>query len=304
MKIAMIGIGNIAQKAYLPILARKRNIELILCSRNELVLERLFLEYKVGEHTTNIDDLISLGIDGAFVHTATPSHYEICKKLMENGISVYVDKPVTESLYETRALYQLAKEKDILFRVGFNRRYIPFMMELKQLPPADLIIHQKNRLYTTSSIRQFIYDDFIHVVDTLRFLMSEPIADFWVSGKTISDQLIAVTLHLFGKNQTAIGIMHRDSGKSEERIEYLLEGEKRIIEDFNSSVQYIEGKSIATNTGEWIPTLTKKGFEAIVNAYLDDLFANKGFQKIDEDALITHELCEAIISRLEHSIQL
>lgn len=300
MKIAMIGIGNIAQKAYLPILAHKRNIDLILCSRNELVLERLSLEYKVFQHTTSIEDLIALGIDGAFVHTATPSHFEICRKLLENGISVYVDKPVTESLHETRLLYQLAKEKNILFRVGFNRRHIPLLLDLKQLPPADLIIHQKNRMFAPGNTREFIYDDFIHVVDTLRYLMSEPIIDFWVSGKSVDHQLISVTLHLFANSQTAIGIMHRDSGKSEETIEYLFKGEKRIIEDLNNLTQYIEGKTIKSGYDDWVPVLTRRGFEAMLNQYLDDLLENKGFLKQDEDALITHELCEAIISRLDH----
>lgn len=303
MKIAMIGIGNIAQKAYLPILSRKRNIELILCSRNELVLERLSLEYKLHQHTTSVDDLIATGIDAAFVHSATPSHYEICKKLIENGIAVYIDKPLSESLLETRSLFQLAKDKNIMLRVGFNRRYAPLLTALKKLPPADLIIHQKNRLYSPCHIRHFVYDDFIHVVDTLRYLMSEPITDFWVSGKRISNELIAVTLHLFGNSQTAVGIMHRDSGKVEEKIEYLLKGEKRIVEDLSLSTQYLNGNSIITNNDNWVSALTQKGFEAMIDQFLDEITQDKGFNKKDEDALITHELCEAIIARLEHTLK-
>lgn len=38
MKIAMIGLGDIAQKAYLPVLAQWPDIELVLCTRNPKVL--------------------------------------------------------------------------------------------------------------------------------------------------------------------------------------------------------------------------------------------------------------------------
>lgn len=34
MKVAMIGLGDIAQKAYLPVLAQWPDIELVLCTRN------------------------------------------------------------------------------------------------------------------------------------------------------------------------------------------------------------------------------------------------------------------------------
>lgn len=34
MRIGIIGLGDIAQKAYLPVLSKKEGIELVLCTRN------------------------------------------------------------------------------------------------------------------------------------------------------------------------------------------------------------------------------------------------------------------------------
>ena len=40
MRIGIIGLGDIAQKAYLPVLNEKEGIELVLCTRNKEKLER------------------------------------------------------------------------------------------------------------------------------------------------------------------------------------------------------------------------------------------------------------------------
>ena len=46
MKVGVIGIGNIAQKAYLPIMAEMRDtVECHICSRNKETLEQVGKKY-------------------------------------------------------------------------------------------------------------------------------------------------------------------------------------------------------------------------------------------------------------------
>ena len=45
MRIAVVGLGSIAQRAYLPILAALENVELVLCSRNREQLSQLAARY-------------------------------------------------------------------------------------------------------------------------------------------------------------------------------------------------------------------------------------------------------------------
>ena len=47
LKIGVIGLGDIAQKAYLPIITRKEDIELVLSTRNKKVLDKLYNELKI-----------------------------------------------------------------------------------------------------------------------------------------------------------------------------------------------------------------------------------------------------------------
>ncbi len=233
MKIVMIGIGDIAQKAYLPILATIEGIELWLCSRNEVVLRECLHKYKSIHCTTDLDKLIEDGIDAAFVHAATEVHPEICYKLLSNRIPTYVDKPVGYQFETIRELYALAKSQDVFFKVGFNRRYVPMIASLIGDDTYDLIQYEKNRVFTPAPPRLFIYDDFIHVVDTLIHLISEPILHFWVKGFYQDKSLIGVTLQLYGKKRSAVGIMHRDAGLTEEIITVIGNGEKRILRNLD-----------------------------------------------------------------------
>lgn len=90
MKIGMIGLGDIARKGYLPVLTEKENIELILCTRNTIILNKLSKKYRITQYVQTVDELIEKGIDAAFISTATEAHFEIAEKLLIRGINVYI----------------------------------------------------------------------------------------------------------------------------------------------------------------------------------------------------------------------
>ena len=58
MKIGIIGLGDIAQKGYLPVLTEKENIELILCTRNINTLKKLSEKYRIKQYVQTVDELI------------------------------------------------------------------------------------------------------------------------------------------------------------------------------------------------------------------------------------------------------
>lgn len=298
MKVGIVGVGDIAQKAYLPVMTKKKDIDIILCSRNEGKLKEIAGNYRGLQYVTNIKDLIAAGIDAAFVHAATEAHYNICRELLERGIHVYVDKPVSYHVSEARELFRLAKEKDRILRVGFNRREAPMIRSLKEMEKPDVVICQKNRLNLPADIRTFVFDDFIHVVDTLRYLAEDEPIGCQVKGKVDNGLLYSVVLQLIGHRGTAIGIMNRDSGKTEERLEFICPGEKRIIEDLNNLTIYKDGKETRHKFGDWEPVLYRRGFDQITDRFLQDVAEINGYIEQDEDSLVTHELCETIVRRL------
>lgn len=280
MKVGIIGLGDIARKAYLPVITT-RDINLHLCSRDQNKLEAIGKQYRISNLHADIDSLINAGITSAFVHTATSSHEGIVRKLLENNIHVYVDKPVTDSYDTTASLVALARSKDLVLKAGFNRRYAPAYSQLKNMINPNMIIMQKNRKNLPAKIRTFIFDDFIHVVDTLLFLMNDNAPKIHIDSRMEGEELHHLVVSFTNKNMTAIGIMNRDSGITEERLEIFSPTEKRVVINLSDGSE-----------DPWQPTLKTRGFENIIDDFLQS-------KHCDYDSLLrTHHICEHLVHHL------
>ena len=72
MKIGVIGLGNIAQKAYLPTYSECRHLaEFVLATRNPETRQEIADQYGFTETVGTIEELIEAKIDACFVHVAT-----------------------------------------------------------------------------------------------------------------------------------------------------------------------------------------------------------------------------------------
>lgn len=143
MRLAIIGLGAIAKKAYLPILTVKEDVELLISTRNKSVLEEISNKYNIDRAYTNIENLLEEDIDAAIISTHADGHYEIAKKLIEKGVSVYIDKPISFNFEEAKEIESLAKEHNVIAMVGFNRRFCPKVKDLKGRGKADIIVMQR-----------------------------------------------------------------------------------------------------------------------------------------------------------------
>lgn len=298
MKIAIIGLGNICKKAYMPYITSKENVELVLCTRNSRVLEETKKKYRINEGYTNVDDLIDKNIKAAFVHTATESHFEIIKKLLENNINVYVDKPLSYSYEESELLSNLAKEKKLILMTGFNRRFAPMYSTLTKKEKPSILKVEKNRLFSPKDPKIVILDDFIHVLDTAKFLLREKVKAIDVNYLKKEGLLYNILVTLKGENSTSIAIMNRDSGFNEEVLEYTFPGNKYIIKNLNNTHYYSNNEEQILTFNDWDTILYRRGFEPIVDEFIDCVRNNIEPSITIEDALETHRLCEEILKQV------
>ena len=171
MKIGVLGLGNIAQKAYLPLYGKMQGEhEFILASRDSAKGEHLQKKYGFAASVNTADELIARGIKACFIHTATATHYSFVKKMLMAGVATYVDKPLSENLAEVKELLALSHEKNVPLFVGFNRCFAPLMAPLKNVA-GNFYIVQKNRVNESGPVQYELYDLFLHVVDTAVFLL-------------------------------------------------------------------------------------------------------------------------------------
>ncbi|MFI9172335.1 Gfo/Idh/MocA family protein [Streptomyces lincolnensis] len=293
MKVGCIGLGDIAQKAYLPVLGGRPDVELHLQTRTPATLTRVAdsLHLPAGQRHADLDALLAVGLDAAFVHAPTAVHPEIVTRLLEAGVPTYVDKPLAYELADSERLVELAEARDISLVVGFNRRYAPGYAQCAD-HPRELILMQKNRIGLPEEPRSMILDDFIHVVDTLRFLVPGPIDDVIVRARTENGLLHHVVLQLAGDGFTALGVMNRLSGSAEEVLEVSGQDTKRQVVNLAEVIDH-KGQPTVRRRGDWVPVARQRGIEQTVHAFLDAVRAGKVLSA--RDALATHELCERVV---------
>ncbi|MFB6889062.1 Gfo/Idh/MocA family protein [Kitasatospora sp. NPDC056327] len=297
LPVGVIGLGDIAQKAYLPVLTALPGLDLRLMTRDGAKLDRIGDSCRIApdRRFTDLGDLVDSGIRAAFVHAATDQHVPIAERLLTAGIDVYVDKPLDYTLDGARRLVDLADRTGRSLAVGFNRRHAPGYAQAKERP-RDLVVLQKNREGLPETARTLVYDDFIHVVDTLRFLVPGEIEHVDVRSRVRDGLVEHVVLTLAGEGFTALGIMNRLSGSTEEVLEVSGGDSKREVRNLAEVIDH-RGQPTVRRRGDWVSVARQRGIEQVVLAFLDAVRAGKVLDA--HDALRTHELCELIVERIE-----
>lgn len=293
MRVAMIGLGDIARKAYLPVLGSRPDVQLAFVTRSTATLDELGAAWRVDRLHTNLHEALDQGLDAAFVHAATEAHPAIVRRLIEAGVPTLVDKPIADTLREAEGLVDLAETRGVSLAVGFNRRFAPPYLAAAERK-APLVLMQKNRRAYPDELRRAVFDDFIHVIDTIRFL-APTATRARISGHAAEGKMLHASLHLSGPGVDAFAVMNRDSGADEEVLEVSGGGGKLRIAELSDVIDYAGGEHLARRSN-WTSVGRQRGFEGMVDAFLSAVREGRHLSALD--ALETHRLCEQVVAEL------
>ena len=300
MKIGIIGLGNISQKAYLPVMmAMDENIEWHLFTRDQEKLAKIGKKYRIPNLYSSIETLLESGIEAVFIHTATHTHEALIRQCIEKGIHVYVDKPISENIDEVKGLMDLAREKNTLLITGFNRRFAPMIQKVKDVPDKNMILIQKTKPNSLGSVKYAIYDLFIHVVDTVLFLLDESVTQTHFSIKEEDGELKTCVLNLSTEHTECVATMNYVSGANFESVEVQSPtGTHRVVNLTDYEIETAEYKQVVPFS-DWDQTLEKRGFAPLIRATI------AGIEKQDnpvsmESSLESHRICQMIVEDYEY----
>lgn len=300
MRVLLVGLGDIAHKAYLPLLAALPELELHLATRDQSVLRQSGEKYRIVHlHHSAADALRASTFDAAFVHAATEAHAELVELLLRGGVHVFVDKPLAYHFEEAARLVSLSEREQRLLMVGFNRRYAPDYAALRD-QPRDFCLMQKHRWAKADEPRRTVFDDFIHVIDTLLFLAPAPPTRIAIEPIMHEGLLRSVTLMLASERHVAIGSMHRDSGLDEERLDLIGGGHKRSVLNLSDVRDQTGGTETLKRRADWASVGWQRGFEQMCADFLEAV--REGRPTASHDILETHRLCEEIVRHSERAI--
>lgn len=296
LKIGVIGIGGIAQKAYLPTYVKnQQGVTYFFATSNDETKQLLRENYHFEHIFTTLDELIAEGIEACFIHSATSAHFALAEKCLEYGIHVFVDKPASQSLAEVEKLNHLADEQDVIFMIGFNRRHAPMVERLKQVPGKRLVRLEKHLAKTENSVTFGIYDIFIHLVDTAVYLLDEPILHVKSRIVERDNHLELATLELLTENSIAILTMDLFAGAGTE--DYFITSESgtySLSQLTDLKVQAPEG-TISEQFGDWAETLTKRGFTQQTLAFIKAVQTGNTNELKQNDVILSHKICQQML---------
>jgi len=295
LRIGVIGLGDIALGCRSLRCRAEPGLDLHLMTRDRDKLDRIGDQYRLANRHSTLQSLLDAAPAAAFVHAATDAHVPIVEALLNAGVDVYVDKPLDYHYDGAKRLVELAEATGRSLMVGFNRRLAPGYAQCLERP-RDLIVLQKNREGLPEAVRTFVFDDFVHVVDTLRFLVPGEITHRQVRSRVREGLLEHLVLELSGDGFTALGIMNRVSGSVEEVLEVSGRNSKRQVVNLAEVIDH-RGQPTLRRRGDWVPVARQRGIEQACHQFLDAL--RKGRTVSAGDALLTHELCEWIVREIE-----
>lgn len=134
-RVGVVGFGSYFRSVLLPLLRAHPGFELTsVCARNGLTVRQAVEKDGFARGTTDYRELVAdPDVQAVFVTTRHDQHYPIARAAIEAGKAVFVEKPMTMTAAEGRALADLVAERKGLLTVGFNRRFSPHARELKKL---------------------------------------------------------------------------------------------------------------------------------------------------------------------------
>ena len=298
LRIALVGLGDIARKAYLPLLSGHPGVEPLLCTRDPAALRQLARQYRISEQYTEVAALLAARPDAVMVHAATRAHYPLSIAVLQAGIPLFVDKPLANNYAHVEELLDLATRGDVPLFVGFNRRYAPLVAALREGPPPLQLEWHKNRADLAGEVSTYVYDDFIHVIDSLRWLVPGKPTELGIHYRLREGLLENVQLRWTIDDCVISAGMNRVSGRTEERIVHYRAGCTTVVEELHAGYRYEREGAAALEFGNWTPTLEKRGFVAMIEAWLRHVRRGTVDRALLDSYRKSHALCARIIDRI------
>ena len=277
-QLGVIGAGSFARGVLLPTFARDWDIRAV-ANRTGVSASAVGRRFGARIATTDPAEVISSPeIDAVAVATRHDSHADYASRALREGKHVFVEKPLALDAASLEAVIDSFERSEGVLVVGFNRRFAPLAMRLREVlgGRGPLVMHYRvsaGRLPADHWTHDpevgggRIVGEVCHFVDVLTFLTgahprsvsavavgggSEPREDSVAATLEFSDGSVGqITYTAFG-----------DPSLAKERLEVLGEGGVGVLDDFRELRLHTSGNE------EVVTGKRDKGHDAELAAFM------------------------------------
>ncbi len=130
-KVLIIGCGSIGER-HLRCFQRTGRAEPTACEVNPSVLQRIRDQYQVAGFASLDDALASTKFDAAVVCTPADTHIPVAIKLIQQGMHVLIEKPLSTSLDQVDALKAAIAASGKFCGVGYTYHFMPGLQKMRE----------------------------------------------------------------------------------------------------------------------------------------------------------------------------
>lgn len=185
LRTAVIGTGHLG-RIHAKLAAESPAIELVaVVDLNAQTRDRVAAD--VG--TRGVADYRELlgTIEGAVVATPTVHHFQVASDLLNAGVHVLVEKPITTTVDEATRLVELAEAQGLVLQVGHVERFNPgFECVADRFDGARFLQSSRTSGFTFRSIDiGVVMDLMIHDIDIVLSIVPSPVIDVSAMGLSV-----------------------------------------------------------------------------------------------------------------------
>ncbi len=255
-KTGVIGAGHLG-KIHINILKEVDFTELIgFYDTNPQTREEVASMYGVKAYE-NLEELIE-NCDIVDVVTPTLSHYECAKKALQATKHVFIEKPVTQTLEESKSLVKLVEEAGTKVQVGHVERFNPaFKKAIKHIDnPLFIETHRLAQFNPRGTDVSVVLDLMIHDIDIVLSVVDSSVNNIQASGVSIASKTpdIASARIEFSNGCVANLTASRFSMKKMRKSRFFQKNAYVAVDFLKKNFEVIQMKDI-TNPDPLIPTI-------------------------------------------------
>lgn len=185
MKIGVLGAGHLG-KIHIKCILASEHFQLVgFYDPDPETAEAVAKSFGIRRFTT--DDELIRASEIVDIVTPTVSHYDCASKALRHSRHVFIEKPLTTTLYEARKLMDLADEASVKVQVGHVERFNPAFMAARPYLDKPLFIeaHRLGQFNPRGTDVPVILDLMIHDIDIILTVVNSSVRKISASGVSV-----------------------------------------------------------------------------------------------------------------------
>ena len=150
--------------------------------------QTLAAEFGINAFST-VDDLLSK-VEAVSIATVTQSHYDVAMQVIKRGVHLLIEKPITATIEQAKAVTERAEIKGLKLQVGHIERFNPAILALEpyNITPLFIESHRLAQFNPRGSDVAVVLDLMIHDIDLILSLVKSKVTRIDANGiAVISD---------------------------------------------------------------------------------------------------------------------